>query len=207
MVIFLGVADWDFFNFNIQARDLSIASAAIRGLSVVMWTHVLLKTPRGLSARAAARLRRSVALKIVGLLVAAGCFCAVAAWEDQWDAKGGSSPCGRRSLSEDGHSEGLVGVSDEAEGAACGTEIRPSHHRSIVAWFLAVAVEQAFFVGTTVCLSDEDLPFSFEYASDRMQVRGGVFRGRIARVGVRGAPPGGGGGRRRRLSARRRGSC
>ena len=78
MTMYLGHAEFSFFIFNVQARDFSLASIAIRVLTSIMWFHVLCKIPRGLSAAGRARLRRSTLVKLVGLGASMTCFALVA---------------------------------------------------------------------------------------------------------------------------------
>ena len=167
MTMYLGHDEFSFFIFNVQARDFSRVSIAIRILTSIMWLHILCKVPHGLSAAGRARLRRSTLVKLVGLAASMTCFALVAWWEPDWDPKGHDNPCGRR----------LADAYDDHDyddhyddGYDCGHEIRPSHYKSIAAWGAAVLVEQVAFVGATVSLSDaKELPFPYEYAADRMQ--------------------------------------
>ena len=77
---------------------------------------------------------------MIGLALSILLFLAVAIWEPRWDPRGGRDPCGRRLA--DG-----VDLNDEEE---CSTHVNAVHVKTIIAWGLAVGLEQACFVYATV---------------------------------------------------------
>ena len=56
-VVLLAERDHDFFVFNVQAVDLSIASLVVRLVSLAMWSHVFFLPPHGLGVSAKQKIR------------------------------------------------------------------------------------------------------------------------------------------------------
>ncbi|KAJ1456108.1 hypothetical protein M885DRAFT_616638 [Pelagophyceae sp. CCMP2097] len=155
MALYLGHANWAFFNFKEQAYYISIVSIAPRSVirlgMILMWLYTMALSPAGHAMRHVAR---QIGIKLFAISASVCLFSVAASFYD--DPKTLDDDCLRRRLA--GGDDDPCDFYD--------SHVEPKYNKTIILWFLAVFVEQ---VGCIFGCFYGRLPFAAEYAGERTQ--------------------------------------